>query len=417
MRKFKIGLTTQIVIAVIVGVVLGAVLNTAANQIKFIGEIFLKLIQMSITLLVMGAVIESLGELNPNEMGKIGKKTFFGFLISTFIAAFFGLVTALLFKPGTGLDLASFANQKQVVIDNKGWSDVIKDFVPSNIFQALAEGKTVQVILFAIIFGYALSRVRTVNSKNKVLDVVKSVNEVTISVLKIIMKTAPVGIGALLASIVGSMGVQIIFPMLKYLLILGLGSLLLLVFGILVTSAYCKVNPWLLTKKLGNMSAIAVTTTSSAVTLPSEMVDAENKIGVGQKVSRLVLPLAMSLNSAGTGFFLTFSIVTIVQIFSMQINMVNLVQYIFLSILACLGTTIAPGGGIVALSVVVPALGLPLESIAILGSVDWFTGMYRTVLNVDGDVLLAMIISKSENELKYDIFNSENAKNIKTISQ
>ena len=406
MRKLKISLTAQIIIAVIVGVVFGAVFNTAAIRIKFVGEIFLKLIQMSITLLVMGAVIESLGGLNPKEMGKIGKKTFLGFLISTFIAAFFGLITALLLKPGAGLDLTSFSNQEKVMIDNMTWTEVFLDFVPGNIFQALAEGKTVQVILFSIIFGYALSKVMSANSENKVLDVVKSVNEVIISVLKLIMKVAPVGIGALLASVVGSMGVQIIFPMLRYLLILGLGSLALLVFGVLVTSGYCKVNPWALTKKLGKMSAIAVTTTSSAVTLPSEMVDAENKIGISKRISRLVLPLAMSLNSAGTGFFLTFSIVTIVQIFGIQMNIVKLLQYIFLSILACLGTTIAPGGGIVALSVVVPALGLPLEAIAILGSVDWFTGMCRTVLNVDGDVLLGMIIAKSENEFQYDVFNN-----------
>ncbi len=411
MRKLKINLATQIFIAVIVGVVLGVVLNTEANHFKFIGEIFLKLIQMSVTLLVMGAVIESIGELNPNKIGNTGKKIFLGFLISTFIAALFGLITALIFKPGTGLDLAGFTNQNELVIENKPWTEVIQDFVPSNIFAALAEGKTVQVILFAIIFGYALSKVRLANSENKVLDVVKSVNEITISVLKLIMKVAPIGIGALLASIVGSMGIQIIFPMLKYLLILGLGSLGFLVFGVLVTSGYCKVNPWTLIKKLGNMSAIAVTTTSSAVTLPTEMVDAENKIGISKKVSRLVLPLAMSLNSAGTGFFLTFSIVTIIQIFGIQTNMVNLLQYIFLSILACLGTTIAPGGGIVALSVVVPALGLPLESIAILGSVDWFTGMFRTVLNVDGDVLLGMIIAKSENELQYDVFNNETTQN------
>ncbi|MFT4007499.1 MAG: cation:dicarboxylase symporter family transporter, partial [Lacrimispora sp.] len=149
------------------------------------------------------------------------------------------------------------------------------------------------------------------------------------------------------------------------------------------------------------------TTTSSAVTLPVEIEDSEKKLGISKKVTGIVIPLAMTLNSNGLAMFLALSCITISQIYGVPLHTTQLVRIIVLSTLSCLGTVTVPGGGLVALATVVPALGLPLESIAFLFSIDWFSGMFRTILNVDTDVLVAMIIAKDEKELDYEILNGK----------
>ncbi len=137
------------------------------------------------------------------------------------------------------------------------------------------------------------------------------------------------------------------------------------------------------------------------------MEDSEIKLGVSKRISRLVNPLGMALNSNGLSLYLSLACITLAQFFGMEMSMIELVRIVVLSTLACLGTVVVPGGGLVALATVLPAMGLPPESIALLAGIDWFSGMFRTVLNVDSDALVAMIIAVDEKELDYDIFNGK----------
>lgn len=402
MKKIKLSMTIQILIAMVLGILLGIVLGEKISGIKLIGDIFLRLIQMSVVLLIAGTVVEALGNLDSRELGKIGIKMFFWFITSTAVAACLGVVLGEIFKPGSGITLV--AGNEVVVPATQGLYDMIVNFVPTNIIQAMSEGNMIQVIIFMSLFGIGLSQMKVEKEVSTLLDMVTAFNKVILRLVSIVMKLAPVGICCLIAYTTGTSGIKVLLPLIKFLGVFGLGSIIHLAICIFITAAYCKVNPLRICKNIANMSIIAFTTTSSAISLPVKMEDSESKLGVSKRISRLVNPLGMTLNSNGLAIFLTLACITVAQAFGIEMTMGNIINVAILSTLSCLGTVVVPGGGLVALTIVIPALGLPVEGIALLSGIDWFSGMFRTLLNVDIDALVSMLIAKDTGELDYDIF-------------
>ena len=264
----------------------------------------------------------------------------------------------------------------------------------------------IQIIIFSIIFGVALSMWHEEHKSCQFLGILKEFNEIILKMIRIVMKAAPIGICALVAYTTGVTGIKAIIPLMKFLAVFAAGASIHLIVIIVFVSFYCKVNPIRIAKKLTRMTLFAFVTTSSAITLPIKMEDSENKLGVSKKMSRLVNPLGMTLNSNGLAMYLALSCIMIAEFYGVEISVMTMIKIIVLSTLACLGTVAVPGGGLIALTMVVPSLGLPIESIALLSGIDWFSGMFRTVLNVDIDALIAMIIAKDENELDYKILNN-----------
>jgi Na+/H+-dicarboxylate symporter len=404
MRKILKNQTFQILLALISGIAVGLAVGQAIAPIKVIGDVFLRLIQMSVVALVFGSVIEALGNLEAKDIGKLGGKIFVLFTAITIIAAAFGVIAAKIFNPGTGVNMT--LPESHVAAANQTISEIILGFIPSNIFKALADGNMVQSIIFAIPVGIVLSIIRSKNPDEKVLPFIQDVNKLMVEVIKLIMKIAPIGIFALLAWVAGTIGVKVILPLAKFLLVFGAASLLYLILFVVFTAVYAKISPLLLWRKMMTMSFIAFTTTSSAVTLPVQMDDCVNKLGVSKRISNLVNPLGMILNSNGLSMYLAVAAVTLLQFYGMEATYGEILKIVLISTLACLGTVVVPGGGLVALTIVVPVIGLPIESIALLAGIDWFSGMFRTVLNVDGDALSALAIAANEKEIDYSILKA-----------
>lgn len=412
-KRKKMNMTTQIIIATILGVLFGLLFGEQMSTVDVIGNIFLRLIQMSIVLLVMGQIIEAVGNLNPKQLGKLGVKTIFVFMLSSLLAAFFGVLMGFIFKPGIGIDSTLI---KMSEIPDTGTASSLKDtllnFFSNNIINSMAEGSIIQVIVFAILFGLAVSFVKLENPENQILQTTIQFNAIIIRLISIIMKAAPVGIFFILASTIGKMGAQVLLPLLKYLAVYGLATFFFLFLWLLFVTLYCHVSIVQLTKNMMQMSVMALTTTSSAITLPVALKDSQEKLGIKEKVSKLVLPLGMSLNSNGSAMHMAITIVTIAQIFG---NTYSVYDYIYIGILATLASlanAVVPGAGLVSLSIVVPQMGLPVESIALFAGVEWFVGMLRTILNVDSDTFSALVVAKSEDAIDYNIFN-HNQRNTK----
>lgn len=405
MKKFFSSMTNQIMIAMILGMIIGLLVGPAIAPIKVLGDIFLRLIQMSVVVLIMGAVIEAVGSLDPRELGRLGGKMFAWFMGSTLFAAAFGILGGYLIKPGQGLNI-ELASDYAVRTADQTIPEMITNFFPTNIIESMASGNMIQVIVFALLFGLAISFIVKDNPNNTLLKVIVDFNEVILQVVKFVMKMAPIGIFALLAWVTGTIGVKVILPLVKFLLVFAVCAILHLIFVVFVSSAYVRANPLLLFKKLRKMTIMAFTTTSSAITLPTKMEDSENKLGVSKRISNLVNPLGMALNSNGLSMYLALACITLAQFYGQNLSLGTIIQVVVLSTLACLGTVVVPGGGLVALAIVVPAIGLPPESIALLAGIDWFSGMFRTVLNVDIDALVSMLIAHDENELDRSILEN-----------
>lgn len=397
--------TLQIFLAMMLGIVAGLVLPELMVELKFIGDIFLRLIQMGIILLVMGSVIEAIGSLQRKEIGNLGIKALFGFAFTTITAAVIGIIIANIMQPGAGI-VYNEELTTSIKATDKTIAQIITDFFPSNIISSIGSGSTIQVIVFAILAGLASSIISESNPNNTFLNNIKSLNEILLQVIKLVMKIAPLGIFCLLGWVIGYYGIQVILPLFKFLLAFAIGMTLILAVFIFITATVVKVSPLKLSKKLLRMGVMAFTTTSSAITLPTKMADAEERIGVSKRVSRLINPLGMSLNSDGLAIYLALSCLTIAQFFNIEMSIQQQFIVVIMSTLATLGTVTVPGGGLVALAIVLPTVGLPIEGVALLAGIDWFSGMFRTVLNVIDDVLVALLVAHSENEFDREIFEN-----------
>lgn len=410
-KGFSISLTTQILIATVGGIVFGAVIGEWAANLKFIGDIFLRLIQMSVVLLVMSAVAAAVGSGDGQDVGKMGFHTFKWIILFTVISAGFGVVLSMLFKPGVGISLGDAEELANTAVESSSLQETILGFVPTNVISSMAEGAMVPCIVFALFFGIAMGAYTKQSGNRVMVEWVKSLNAVITNIIKTVMHIAPIGIFCLLANVAGSTGLKVIIPMLKFLGVLLIGDVIqFLLFGPF-TAALCKINVTKMPKKFAKMSIMAVTTTSGAICLPTKMEDAVTKFGVSRKVADFTGPITMSMNSCGAAQCYVAAIFFMAQATGIQMSVYQMGMAILLSCLMCMGTISVPGGSVIVYTFLASSLGLSLDSIAVLIGIDWFAGMFRTLMNVDVDVMVGMLVASKLGELDRDVYNE-----VKTVT-
>lgn len=403
----KPSMITQIAIAVVVGILVGLLIPASGNYLKIVGDVFLRLMQMAIPILILGQIVQAVGSINPKELTSLGGRTIAVFGISSLAAALWGVLMAVIFNPGYGVKMTGFQDDS-IKAQEISITDTILNFVPKNIFDSLTQGSIIQIIVFALFFGLALNKYLQSHPETQLFQIIVDFNEVIITVIRYVMYLAPLGIFALIASTISHLGLQIILPLVKYLLVYGLGTILFLGIWILVITLYCKVSPLRLITNMKNMSVMALATTSSAITLPVALEETETKLGLSKRITNLVLPLGMSLNSNGSAMHMAFTVMTIAQMYQLEFDITKMIYLAITATFVSLANAVVPGAGLVSLAVIVPQMGLPIESIAIFAGVEWFVGMLRTILNVNSDVYSAILVAKSVDEIDYTVFNSSN---------
>lgn len=402
----RINFSMQIIIASILAVLAGLIFGDSMTKISFLGDIFLRLIQMSVVFLVMSAIIESVGSIEPSDFGKIGLKAIILFSITTIYSALIGVLAVNLIKPGVGVTGVSPSGYQGELFDID-ITDLLTSFIPKNVFQSMSEGNMIQIIVFAIFFGLAVSFLRKNDKEPIIYPLIVDFGRVIMQIIKFIMRFAPIGIFSLLSGITGKMGPAIIFPLMKYLLSMFAATFFIFLSFLLITSIYARVNPVKILYKIKDTIIVSITTTSSAISLPIQMNDCEQKIGISPRISRLVNSLAMTLNSDGLALTLSISAITIAQFYGIDLTIQQQLVIVAVSTLSTLGNLLVPGGALVAIAITLNMTGLPLEGIALIAGVDWFAGVARTLLNVIDDVLCTFCIAVSEKEFNREIFNKE----------
>jgi len=406
-KGFSISLTTQILIATIGGILFGTIIGPWAANLKFIGDIFIRLIQMSVVLLVMSAVAAAVGSGDGQDVGKMGFHTFKWIIGFTVISAGFGVALSMLFKPGVGIEIASAEDVANAAVESASLQETLLGFVPTNIIGSMAESAMVPCIVFSLFFGVAMGAYTKQSGNRNMVEWVTGLNTIITNIIKTVMHIAPIGIFCLLANVAGSTGLKVIIPMLKFLGVLLLGDAIqFMLFGPF-TAAMCKVNPAKMPKKFAKMSIMAVTTTSGAICLPTKMEDAVTKFGISRKVADFTGPITMSMNSCGAAQCYVAAIFFMAQSTGIQMTVYQMGMAILLSCLMCMGTISVPGGSVIVYTFLASSLGLPLESIAVLIGIDWFAGMFRTLMNVDVDVMVGMLVASKLGELDRDVYNEK----------
>jgi len=406
-KKLSISLTTQILIATVGGIVFGAVVGPWASNLKFIGDIFIRLIQMSVILLVMSAVAAAVGSGDGQDVGKMGFHTFKWIIFFTIISASLGILLSMLVRPGVGIQIASAEEIAKATVESTSLQDTVLGFVSTNIIGSMADSAMVPCIVFALFFGVAMGAYTRQSGNRNMVEWVTGFNSIITNIIKTVMNIAPIGIFCLLADVAGSTGFKVIIPMMKFLGVLFIGDVIqFLIYGPL-TATLCKVNPAKMPKKFAKMSMMAVTTTSGAICLPTKMEDAVTKFGVSRKVADFTGPITMSMNSCGAAMCYVVAIFFMAQSTGINLTIYQMGMAILLSCLMCMGTIVVPGGSVIVYTFLASSLGLPLESIAILIGIDWFSGMFRTLMNVDVDVMVGMLVANKLGELDRDVYNGK----------
>lgn len=406
-KRFKISLTTQILIATVAGIVFGSLVGPWAANLAFIGNIFLRLIQMSVVLLVMTAVAGAVGSGDGQDVGKMGFHTFKWIIIFTIISAGLGVILSMVMKPGVGIDISQAAGVAKQSVKSASLQDTILNFVPTNVVQSMAEGAMVPCIVFALFFGVAMGSYARQSGNRTVVDWINGINGTITAIIKIVMKVAPIGIFCLLANVAGSTGFKVIIPMLKFLLLLLIGDAIQFLLYTPLTGFLTKTKLSRMPKKFAKMSIMAVTTTSGAICLPTKIEDEVTKFGVSRKVADFTGPITMAMNSCGAAQCYVAAIFFMAQSLHINLSAYQMGMAILLSCLMCLGTISVPGGSVIVYTFLASSLGLPLESIAILIGIDWFAGMFRTLMNVDVDVMVGMLVASKLGELDHDVFDDK----------
>ncbi|EGN34855.1 hypothetical protein HMPREF0993_02878 [Lachnospiraceae bacterium 5_1_57FAA] len=327
----------------------------------------------------------------------------------TVISAGLGVILAMLIQPGVGIEIASAEEVANATIESTSLQETILGFVPTNIIGSMADSAMVPCIVFALFFGIAMGAYTRQSGNRNMVEWVTGLNTIITNIIKTVMHIAPIGIFCLLANVAGSTGLKVIIPMMKFLGVLLIGDLIqFLIYGPL-TAALCKVNPAKMTKKFAKMSMMAVTTTSGAICLPTKMEDAVTKFGISRKVADFTGPITMSMNSCGAAQCYVVAIFFMAQSTGINMTVYHMGMAILLSCLMCMGTIAVPGGSVIVYTFLASSLGLPLESIAVLIGIDWFAGMFRTLMNVDVDVMVGMLVANKLGELDRDVYNDKKA--------
>ena len=398
----NIALWKKILIGLILGVAVGAFLGADAEYIKPLGTLFINAIKMLIVPLVFCSLVVGVTSMqDTKKMGRIGFKTVAIYMFTTALAISIGLGIGSIFEPGAGLNMV--ATSETVAKDAPSLVDTVLAMVPKNPIGALAAGNILQIIVFALGLGIALT---LIGEKGKpVVRVFESFAEAMYKLTEIVMSFAPVGVFALSAWVAGKYGLDILLPLAKVIAAVYVGCILhvLFVCGGLV-SIKAKLNPVRYFKGIRDAQMVAFTTTSSSGTLPVSMRCAHEKLGVSRSISSFTLPLGATINMDGTALYQGVCALFIAQAFGIDLSGADYVTIVLTATLASIGTAGVPGAGLIMLSLVLSTVGLPMEGLAIIAGIDRILDMARTSVNVSGDLMVSLLIGKSENEFNEAVY-------------
>ena len=418
--KKKIGLSTQIFIALLIGALFGVVIHywVPSSYIKdtvivegvlyVVGQGFIRLMQMLVVPLVFCSLIcGSMAIGDTKTLGKVGVKTIGFYLVTTALAVCVALGSALLINPGRGLDMD--AVQKGTVSSSTEATslvDTLLNIIPKNPVQSMANGDMLPIIVFALFVGIMLAKLGTRGSV--VANFFSQFNDVMMEMTMAIMKIAPIGVFCLIARTFATVGFSAFAPMLKYMgnVTLALAIQCLVVYQILLF-VFTRLNPFKFIKKFLPVMGFAFSTATSNATIPMSIDTLSKKMGVSKQISSFTIPLGATINMDGTSIMQGVAVVFIAQAYGIPLTMGNLATVVVTATLASIGTAGVPSVGLVTLAMVLNSVGLPTEGIALIMGIDRILDMIRTAVNITGDAVCTTIVCHQEGSLNREVFNKD----------
>jgi Na+/H+-dicarboxylate symporter len=397
----------KVIIGLVLGVVFGIYLPQYSTTVKPIGDIFLRLIQMIILPVIFFSLVAGItGMHDPSSLGRVGMKSVIAFLGTTFFAVIFGMAVAFILKPGEGV-MIDFG-VPQVRNFKEGGFDLTSfliNIVPNNIVGAFAEGKTLQVVFFAIFTGFVLNTMGSVAEPIKQFTSLMS--KIVLKMIAKVVEFSPYGAFALTAWVVGTQGFDVMISLsrLVFAIVVAMG-MQYLIFGLIII-VFARISPKPFYKKSLEYQSIAFSTGSSKASLATTMQVCRQKLGVSESSTSFVLPLGASINMNGFAINLSLTTIFFAQVMGIELTMSEYMIIITMSTLGSIGGAGIPGGSLIMLPMVLASVNMPIEGVAIIAGIDRVLDLLRTAINITGDATITLVIDASEGTLDKEVYNSD----------
>lgn len=413
----KISLGNWILIGMLLGLIVGLILNfyvtdpfikdiVLMNNIFYLGGTgFIRLMKMLVVPLVFFSIVVGVASISDvRKIGKIGGTTILIYLLTTAVAVTIALMIGMLFKPGLGLHLVDIAQTSNVTV-NQTITDTVLNIIPENPFNSLATGDMLPVIIFGLLVGIILAKLR--DETDVVNNFFTQGNTIMMEMTSIVMKFAPIGVFCLMAKTFGNLGFDAIIPLTKYVacVLLGLAIQAFVVYpGLLVI--FTRLNPIRFFRKFFSVMFFAFSSSTSNATIPLN-IDKLHELGVSRDVSSFTIPLGATINMDGTAIMQGVAVMFAAQAYGIDLGTTALLTVIVTAVMASVGTAGVPSVGMVTLSMVFNSVGLPVAAIGVIFGIDHILDMFRTAVNVTGDAICTMIVSFTNNSFDIDVFKGK----------
>lgn len=397
-RYLDIPLIWKLAVALVLGVVAGLAVGEPITVIEPLGDIFLRLLSMLVMPLILLTLVSGVASVSPTTLGRIGGKAFIYYLVTTAFAMAAGIGLALLISPGAGLTLDGTEEVEEQ--SAPPLSQVLTDIVPENIFSALADGRVLAVMFFALVAGVALAFLQDSGEERlsslaaDLRRVVDGGVELVFLIIRGVLQYSPIGVFALIAVVVGETGADALLPLAKLTgVVYGGIAVQIVVYTVILLLFRAPIGRFFRAAKEPMLTGFV--TRSSSGTLPVTSQAAE-KLGVGKGVYSFTLPLGATINMDGTAIYVGAATVFVADVTGAQLTLAQLATVAAVGVLASVGTAGVPGAGLIMLTMAVTSAGLPMGPVALVAGIDAILDMGRTVCNVTGDLTGTRVIAKSE---------------------
>jgi Na+/H+-dicarboxylate symporter len=400
----------QVILCLILGIITGFILKEDAAGLKILGTIFINLIKMVVVPLVFLALVSGITSMGDGaNFKRVGAKGLGAYLFTAVFAVVIGLTAGTLFEPGLGLhvNVNEFASATAGAADTPPMN--VKDFllglIPTNVFQAFAEGHLLQVIVFSVFFGVTMNMMGEKAARPR--QTLYDFSQIVFKLIEYIVRLAPLAVFGFMAWSVGTQGVEIIKILAKLCAaVIAACAFQYALFGVLI-AVFARLNPLVFYKKLMTTQLMAFSTSSSKATLTTAMRECETKLGVSSQSTQFLLPLGACINMDGTAIYLGICALFFAQFFGVELTHLDYAMLLLTCTLGSIGAAGIPSGSIIFMGMVLHSIGLPIEGIGLLLGVDRVLDMIRTTINITGDCAITLIVDATEGTHNKDLYYSK----------
>jgi len=403
----------KVIIGLILGAGLGVLLNPStglisgnlslwlANWLDLPGQVFMRLVQMIMIPLIFASIISGIIGNTSENLKTFGLRLLLYFVFTTVVSIIIGLTVTLIMKPGQYIfNLGGFPNSSGepsiATEDPKHMENIptaISNLIPNNPLESILMGEMLGVVIFTIIIGVAITQLNRITAK-PIIRFTEAIQKICMIVVSWAMILVPYAVFGLMAALLSRTGIDIFLGLGYYMAVVIVGLILLLIFYLLLTLLIVKKNPLKFLQAIREPQLLAFSTASSAAVMPLSMKTADEKLGVSSNVSDFVIPVGATINMDGTALFQCVTTIFMAQAYGIELSIISLILITFTVVAASIGTPAIPGGGVIILASVLQGAGIPVDGLIVIIGIDRILGMFRTAVNVTGDLTACIIFNK-----------------------